>query len=126
MAPETPAAARKPDRKVGALRLLIACAAVAAAQALDLRAPARVSAHGAAVHGAIRAAAPSLGSDQPLGSDVDAVAATPASGTVRAPAGRASIGPSKRRTSARPIAPGPPPAIPGRARQRCDDRRVRG
>lgn len=74
MAPQTPAVAEKLATQMQALRRLVAIEALAAAQAIEMRAaPARAPA-GSALHAAIRARVAVLDADRPLGADVEAAA----------------------------------------------------
>lgn len=74
MAAMTPLAAAKLLDQMRAFHLLAGAEAMAAAQALDLRAPGATSPSVAMVHDAIRAAVPTLQEDRPLGGDIGAAA----------------------------------------------------
>ncbi len=63
------------DRQLDAFERLVALEMLVAAQAVDLRRPARLGQGTAALHAAIRAAVPMLREDRELGRDVERVAA---------------------------------------------------
>lgn len=74
-APNTPLCARKLDEQAALWRLLIGIEALVAAQAVDLRAPARLGPVAATLHGAIRRAVPPLAEDRATGPEVEAALA---------------------------------------------------
>lgn len=83
VAPQTPLAARKLAEQQAPLDLLVALEAVVAAQAADLRAPARLGRAAALIKAAAREAAAPLSADRALGGDVDAARARLAEADVR-------------------------------------------
>ena len=74
MASMTCQSAASLDRQNRAVWLVLACEALVAAQALDLRGVERASPAAAELHAVIRDAAPMLQADRPLGPDIEAIA----------------------------------------------------
>ncbi|MCK6451647.1 MAG: aromatic amino acid lyase, partial [Alphaproteobacteria bacterium] len=72
---QAPLVYAKLDRQLDALERLVALEMLAAAQAVDLRKPARLGRGTAALHTAIRAAVPMLEEDREIGPDVERVVA---------------------------------------------------
>jgi histidine ammonia-lyase len=72
--PQTPLVLRKAGLLLGALRHLLAIEFMVAAQAIDLRPPARLGAATAAVYAAIRARVPRLDEDRVLGPEIELLA----------------------------------------------------
>lgn len=73
--PQTPLVYAKLDDQLAALERLVALEMQVAAQAVDLRKPARLGASSASLHQAIRAAVPALREDRENGPDVEKVRA---------------------------------------------------
>ena len=73
--PQTPLVYAKLDDQLAALERLVALEMLVAAQAIDLRKPARLGASSASLHAAIRAAVPPLSQDRENGPDVEKLAA---------------------------------------------------
>jgi histidine ammonia-lyase len=73
--PQTPLVLRKAGTLLAALRHLLAIEAMVAAQAIDLRPPARLAPAVAAAHAAIRARVPRLEEDRVLGPEIEFLAA---------------------------------------------------
>jgi len=73
--PQTPLVYAKLDDQVAALERLVALEMLVAAQAVDLRKPARLGESSAALHATIRAAVPPLSQDRENGPDVERIVA---------------------------------------------------
>ena len=73
--PQTPLVYAKLEDQLAALERLIALEMLVAAQAVDLRKPARLGASSATLHATIRGAVPALSEDRENGPDVERIRA---------------------------------------------------